>query len=238
MIWGGGQWKGRRDFARLKFWHKILSLPDDRLLKKVYQICKVSTASVRSSWGYATRQLLEELNLVHIWTSELTGSRSEWLALIKDCIRGREIKIWKAGLEEKDKLRVYRSFKADLKREEYLSFPSDQRSLLATIRSGTSSLRVETGRWRKEALEERICSLCGTGAVEDEAHFMVACVIYREERFRMIEGIHKLTGVDFAIMLNDPGWVVDAALGGIGIKRTRQIISSRFIRAALAKRAN
>ena len=133
---------------------------------------------------------------------------------------------WKAGLEEKDKLRVYRSFKVDLKREEYLSLPSDQRSLLATIRSGTSSLRVETGRWRKKALEERICSLCGTGAVEDEAHFLMACVTYREERFRMIEGIRKLTGVDFAIMLDDPGWVVDAALAGIGDKRTAKSFPS------------
>ena len=56
----------------------------------------------------------------------------------------------------------------------------------------------------------------------------------------MIEGIFKLSGVDFAILLDDPGWVVDAALAGIGDKRTRQIISvfvARFIKAALAKRA-
>src|SRR4051794_3212850 len=66
------------------------------------------------------------------------------------------------------------------KREEYLRLPNEQRSLIATMRSGTNCLRVETGRWLGEALENRICVLCGTGAVEDEQHFVVSCEIYTE----------------------------------------------------------
>ena len=106
-----GWWtmKGRRDFARLKFWHKIVVSSNDRLLKQVYRVCKGALVLEKSSWLYATRKLLTELNLAHVWLTENTGSRTEWLALIKECIRRKEIAIWKAGLEKKPKLTLYRS---------------------------------------------------------------------------------------------------------------------------------
>ena len=82
--------------------------------------------------------------------------------------------------------------------------------------------------------------LCGTGALEDEAHFVVSCEIYRELRMKMFENIRKKTGWDWAIMLDDPRWVLEAALGcGVGGKQTRQGVYplvARFIRAALDMR--
>ena len=237
-----GWWtmKGRRDFARLKFWHKIVVSSNDRLLKQVYNVCKGALVLEKSSWLYATRKLLTELNLAHVWLTENTGSRTEWLALIKECIRGKEIAIWKAGLEKKPKLRLYRSLKENLKREEYLRLPNEQRSLIATMRSGTNGLRVETGRWLGEALENRICMLCGTGAVEDEQHFMVSCEIYTELRSEMFQRIQLETDLNFEEMKDDPRWVLNATLGcGLGDKQARMVayrLVAQFIRLAQKKR--
>ena len=128
----------------------------------------------------------------------------------------------------------------DLRREEYLALPLEQRSGIAGMRSGTNSLRVETGRWRGEALENRICMLCGTGAVEDETHFLLSCEIYSELRQQMYHQIEEATGLRFQIMQGDSQWILNASLGGgIGDKSTRAVIHgvvARFIRAALKQR--
>ncbi len=34
---------------------------------------------------------------------------------------------------------------------------------------------VETGRYKDIPLEERVCQMCNTGAVEDEEHFIGTC---------------------------------------------------------------
>ena len=128
----------------------------------------------------------------------------------------------------------------DLRREEYLALPLEQRSGIAGMRCGTNSLRVETGRWRGEVLENRICMLCGTGAVEDETHFLLYCEIYAELRQQMYDQIEEATGLRFQVMQGDSQWILNASLGGgIGDKSTRAVfhgVVARYIRAALKQR--
>ena len=47
-----GWWtlKGRRDYARLRFWHKVVNAPEDSLLQRTYRACKAVLASVSSTW--------------------------------------------------------------------------------------------------------------------------------------------------------------------------------------------
>jgi len=191
-----GWWsmQARRDFARLKFWRKIVNLPDDRILKEVYKASKSALALDPSSWVYETQRLLGDLGLAHIWQSEDTGNAKDWQCLIKKCIHQKEIEKWRAGLEKKSKLRVYRKLKTEFGREAYLALPTEQRCYLAMLRSGTNCLRIETGRWRGEAVEARICLLCGMGAVEDEEHLILGCCIYNEMRENLYEQVNELTG--------------------------------------------
>ena len=41
------------------------------------------------------------------------------------------------------------------------------------FKSGTISLRIESGRWQGKPLEERLCLVCNRGIVEDEFPFCV-----------------------------------------------------------------
>ena len=77
------------------------------------------------------------------------------------------------GSPEESKLRLYRTLKNDLRRESYLALPLESRRKLTEMRSGTQGLRIETGRWEKEPLEERMCKVCVCGPIEDE----VACPV-------------------------------------------------------------
>ena len=56
---------------------------------------------------------------------------------------------------------------------------------MAQLRSGILPLRIETGRFRGEDVNERICLLCEDNTVEDECHFLFHCKRYEciRERF-------------------------------------------------------
>ena len=91
---------------------------------------------------------------------------------------------------QKPKLRTYRQFKTDFGPEKYLylNLSKHKRSLLAQFRLGILPLSIEAGRYknildnsgniRKQKPEERLCSLCSTGAIEDEFHFLFDCNCY------------------------------------------------------------
>ena len=63
-----------------------------------------------------------------------------------------------------------------------MNISKHQRSLFAQFRSGILPLEIEVGRFRDLPLNERICKVCNSGAIEDEIHFLCECPIYSDER--------------------------------------------------------
>ena len=53
------------------------------------------------------------------------------------------------------------------------------------LRGGTAELRIETGRWCGLRRDERICTMCDSGEVEDVDHFLLHCTSLVEERMEM-----------------------------------------------------
>ena len=91
---------------------------------------------------------------------------------------------WLERLEKKPKLRTYQTFKRTLQLERYLSVEKhiEGRYLLTRIRSGTNSLRIETGRRKREQEVDRICRTCVSGDIENERHFILNCTAYTDLR--------------------------------------------------------
>ena len=91
---------------------------------------------------------------------------------------------WLTKLAEKPKLRTYRTFKEEFGTEKYVEIymPRAQRSLYAQFRCGILPLSIETGRYTNTSVEERVCTICSNGDVEDEFHFVLVCEAYREDR--------------------------------------------------------
>ena len=65
------------------------------------------------------------------------------------------------------------------------------RPLLSQIRSGTLPIRIESGRFRNEPLEDRLCILCETNDVEDEIHFILFCSKYTGCRQTLLSNIQN-----------------------------------------------
>ena len=60
------------------------------------------------------------------------------------------------------------------------------RKLLAKLKSGTNSLRIETGRYDGRQISDRICKICWRD-VEDEIHFLMECKTYTDIRRECLE---------------------------------------------------
>ena len=77
--------------------------------------------------------------------------------------------LWSQSIQGNSKLRSYVKFKHEFKLENYLLHePQDNRRNLTRLRTSSHKLTVETGRYNKMALKDRLCQLCDSNTVEDE----------------------------------------------------------------------
>ena len=84
-----------------------------------------------------------------------------WLKLVFENINKVEEEEWKAEINAKPKLRLYKTIKSKLELEEYLLVNRYRkgRGFLTALRTGSNKLRIETGRWKKQEERERVCML-------------------------------------------------------------------------------
>jgi hypothetical protein len=101
---------------------------------------------------------LHNLNEINMDQFNMNMKKREWFNLI---------------CNHSVKLRTYRSFKFENDLERYVSMflIKPHRSNLAQFRLGVFPITIETGRYLREKLEERICVICNTNNIEDEKHF-------------------------------------------------------------------
>jgi hypothetical protein len=59
------------------------------------------------------------------------------------------------------------------------------------LRSGTLPIDIETGRFRKIPLQERLSGKCNNQSTKDEKHFLLHCNAYLLERQRMLAKIDE-----------------------------------------------
>lgn len=85
-----------------------------------------------------------------------------------------------------NKLRTYKLFKATYDVEAYVKMvlPKCHRSALAKFRCGVAPIRLETGRYERLPLGERLCPLCNVG-IENELHVLTFCPVYNDFRDHM-----------------------------------------------------
>src|SRR3569623_253932 len=172
-------------------------MEDSRPVNQIYKYCKDRTIAQRKLC-HSVQKLLAKLYLGHLWRTEQIGELKDWASLVRASVRQMDQDLWFAAVQKKRKLRTYSLSKADLCREEYLSWAitGKQRVLYAQLRSGSNQLRIERGRW--EGLEEaqRVCKVCGTGKVEDEKHFLLDCFVFERFRSNMFHRIMQETGYE------------------------------------------
>ena len=103
---------------------------------------------------------------------------------IKDQLMNEQNDMRKQDVPKKPKLRTYCLFKETMDIENYIKYnlSSSERSAMAQFRFAILPLNIETGRFRNQALDERLCTLCEFNEIEDESHSLFQCSLYDELR--------------------------------------------------------
>ncbi len=103
---------------------------------------------------------------------------------VRQCLLERLSSTWLLSCENMNKLDLYRQIKPSFGAERFLTLNIDryEKSLLSQLRYGILPLRVETGRFVNEKYCDRICTLCNSGNVENQIHFLFHCNLYDSQR--------------------------------------------------------
>ena len=142
------------------------------------------------NWLYRVNRVEELLNItIHpgVKTADIAGK------YVKQKIQSNFDLFWKDEISSKkldeqgtdhNKLRLYSTLKNSFTREPYIdnAISRNQRCWLSRIRSSSSRLGVELGRYRNIPINSRTCSYCLSGEIDDEKHFILSCPLFDMKR--------------------------------------------------------
>ena len=125
---------------------------------------------------YMYKDLLNLLELNYYFESKITID----INLVHLKIHYFYSNIWGCEILDIPKLRTYNSFKTSFGRENYVAMDMCKylRSILAQFRCGILPLRIETGRYHGEPVEDRLCKLCSNNCRRRNSLFIALFLIY------------------------------------------------------------
>jgi hypothetical protein len=176
----------RRQVAMVRYWNRLVEMPEERLTKQVFLW---DYHLRRNNWSHGMRRLYRELEVEHVFNDLLLYSKERaWATL-----HANHCSKWSTLLQKTPKLRTYCLFKHIYCIEPYVSSRLSRklRSTLARFRTGILPLEIETGRWRGIPECQRICKLCNTQSVESEMHFLLHCPTYDHLRIDYLENVQQ-----------------------------------------------
>ena len=101
----------------LKFWHRTVNLPDKLLVK---QAMSVQTDCIQSEWMPTVKFLLGQIGLNAYFENPKMVNTEAFAKICLNKLKEKFIKQWKFKIANTDKLRFYRLFKTEFRREFYL----------------------------------------------------------------------------------------------------------------------
>lgn len=171
-------WKSswcRRQIAAIRYYNRITKMELDRWPRKVYEANK----QIPGSWYHDVGAILEEMGFKMQWES---GAKVN-MRLVEEKLCEKHVTKWRNNVLQKPKLMYYRSVKTEYGMSLFVrcNMKKNQRSLLSRLRNGSLQLRLETGRYIRQDVSDRICELC-LQSVETPEHFLYDCKSLEEIR--------------------------------------------------------
>ena len=146
---------------------------DNSIVKQSLQISIELYNSGQNSFYSNIIKMSEYLNLFDFNYNSLSDSKIKQLV---NLMKKKYVSYWNQTLQHSLKLSFYHSIKKNYSLSTYLdSTRKNPMRTLVKLRIGCHNLRVETGRYDKIPLEERICPLCIGNKIEDETHLLLDC---------------------------------------------------------------
>ena len=169
----------------IKYWLKLLHMPDSRYPKACYNMLHSLDQQGRTTWASAVRQLLCKYGYEEVWEAQRVEN---WTVFLREFSQ-RVLETFKIEWEETDahssKLSLFRELKPDgICRESYLYNVTIKkyRASIAKMRCSAHELRIEKGRHKGELMADRVCMLCLKGQdqyILEDVYHLFCCPSYR-----------------------------------------------------------
>ena len=173
----------------IKYWLKILHSQEDKYITKIYHMLKDDCEMHNYvNWCYFLKDVLGQLGFYHVWISQTVGDCKHFLMSVKQRLSDQFVQNWNSRINESSRALFYRNISA-FEIQPYLKIVNVEKfcKSMSRLRVSSHRLAVETGRWQKPnpiPYGERICNVCST--LDDEFHFVLECVQFRELRIKYI----------------------------------------------------
>ena len=171
----------------LKFFQRLQNLPDSTQVKSSHQDVILQPHFFnKTSWLHKLDHCIRRFSCT--FNDSATKLQSMMELNYKQA--------WLNTIHNGGELRSYAVFKRDFFLEKYLLHESlVNRKNLTRLRISSHKLSVETGRFNKTPLENRLCAMCDKGLVEDEFHFMISCTAYEKPRDHLFKYLSGFTDI-------------------------------------------
>ena len=189
--------EAKRKVQILKYWIRLLSLPQDHILQQCYQTL-LALPSSKSNWVRYVKELLSSLGNIHsqLWVQQTDNIAKLPVPIIETLYThysDRFISVIING-ESSNKLHTSKLLKKHCSLEYYVLYVQNplHDSALAQLRLSSHNLVIKTGRHCKpyKLPEDRICAFCPSGQIDDEIHFLIHCKAH--DALRTNISIHQI----------------------------------------------
>lgn len=177
-----------------KFWFRLNHMHNARFNKQTFLCCFNVKGPKCKNWSYRVINNFAKIGCDTITNMDNAIEKSMINKVINSC-NNKYMTEWKADVNLEcsknssggNKLRTYKLFKSCFEAENYckMILPRSHRSALSKFRCGNAPIRLETGRYERLPVCERVCPFCN-GEVEDEVHVILKCPLYDDIRSKMI----------------------------------------------------
>ena len=193
-------------FHSLRFWSRNCNLSTDSIVKKSY-LDAIMSKSPHKHWLGSIHRVLCHFGFSSLWENQYFMSGDNYCTPVKQIMENAYIKNWRDRLTKlptnngaNNKLRTYCQFKDTFEIENYiLSQKFLHRRSFSKLRISSHSLHIETGRYNspKTPVDQRLCTICNSGEIEDEQHFMLSCKFYDNERKLLLKKLGEFSDLNF-----------------------------------------
>lgn len=196
--------------STIKYWLKIIKLPESRLPKQILLLLHRSLEQIdrlgKVNWLVKIRNCLVDNGFQSAWESGHIENEILFLRDLKQKLIDNFARDWRLKLVTSDRFSTYRLFKLDFGQELYLNDITIKkfRDSLIRFRLGVNDLGVNKRFFNPLIAQNMNCPFC-PNVLEDEVHFLFVCYKYENLRLKYLKDCYEFENV---IFLMDPNVTV------------------------------
>ena len=179
----------------IKYWVKLLCT-DNCILKtcydEMYDRC-CNKPNDKKNWCNKVKDILVKYGLNYIWLNQRVENVDMLLFQLKEKMNGAFVSEVTSFFETSSKCQMYKYMYDTHDLQFYLdrSVNFMYKPYICKYRISAHNLCGETGRYFNVDRSERLCTNCNTRSIEDEYHFILECLKYKDIRKKYIKPYYR-----------------------------------------------